>query len=150
GTPETRALPASVVTVAVTPEDAERVGLAMENGTFRLVLRRPDDNTVSPKTFTTLEQVLTPSRGTPEQVGEGGVGEPLEKGFEEPPQDGKWEPIPAPQRRVHVVTIREGDKVRTESYELEDESDEPPAGRQPGQGGAGGQNAGPATLDSRV
>jgi hypothetical protein len=158
GTPEARALPASVVTVAVSPEDAERVGLAMENGTFRLVLRRPDDNSFSHKTFTTLADVLTPPRRTEDQVPDEKIVEepvkpaetkPAETKPEELPAE-KWESIPAPQVRRHVVTIREGDRVRYETYELDDDFDEPQAGKQPGQGGPGGQNPGPAKLDPRV
>jgi pilus assembly protein CpaB len=157
GTPETRALPASVVTVAVTPEDAERVGLAMENGTFRLVLRRPDDNSFSHKTYTTLADVLTPPRRPEEMPPDEKIGEepvkPAEKVAETKPEElpaEKWESIPAPQVRKHVVTIREGDRVRYETYELDDDFDEPQTGKQPTRGGPGGQNPGPAELDPRV
>jgi pilus assembly protein CpaB len=128
GTPETRALPASVVTVAVTPEDAERVGLATQNGSFYLVLRRPDDNTINnEKQFTTLWEVVNPKRQ--QEKAEDVIPEAIEpkKDGDGPPvvedENAKWEPIPAPQVRRHTVTRREGDRQWKEVYELPDEDD---------------------------
>src|SRR5262249_42176518 len=40
-----------------------------------------------------------------------------------PVTDEKWEPIPAPLVRRHVITRREGERQWTEVYELPDEDD---------------------------
>src|SRR5438309_2345178 len=58
-----RAIPASVVTLALTPDDTQRVSLASEHGTLRLVLRdRLDDAKESDKVMT-LDEVIKGGEG---------------------------------------------------------------------------------------
>jgi pilus assembly protein CpaB len=49
---EGKALPSSVVTLLVTPEDAELIGLAATEGQLMLTLRNPLDSSVTPSTGT--------------------------------------------------------------------------------------------------
>ena len=130
---EGRAAPASVVTLALNPRDAERVSLASENGSLRLILRRPDDEKIHDSEFTRLSDLWAKER----QAEQAKAGEPelklpeekLPEGVVPPAEDAKndaelkepqWEPIPAPQRRQHVVWYRQGDRVWKEVFELED------------------------------
>jgi pilus assembly protein CpaB len=123
-----RALPASVVTLALSPKDTERVSLASENGNLRLVLRQPGDEKIQKVEITKLSDILRKDN-EPEQVRTEDVPEavppvgeprqPAQPGAEEV-EDSKWEPIPAPQRRQHVVWYRQGDRVWKEVFELEE------------------------------
>src|SRR5262245_28106019 len=55
-TGEGTAIVASVVTLALTPDDARRVNLAAHNGTLSLVVRVPGDNTLVKDDTTTLTE----------------------------------------------------------------------------------------------
>ena len=117
---EGRAVPASVVTLALTPKDTERVSLASEHGTLRLVLRRPDDDSISKAERTKLSDVIRADKKDEPKVVEAMPIPDLEG--DKVAEDGpRWEPIPAPQPRRHVVTRREGDKQWKETFELEEE-----------------------------
>jgi len=63
---------ASVVTLALTPEDVRRVANAAESGTMRLVLRIPGDNTIVKNDMTSLDETI---RGgpAPKEGEEGGA-----------------------------------------------------------------------------
>ena len=117
-----KAIPASVVTLALTPKDAERVSLASESGTLRLVLRRPDDESIDKSKATKLSDLAKEpaQQEEPLKIAEA---EPVLPAPDEKVADEKWEAIPAPQVRLHVVWIREGDRIRKEVYELPDEDD---------------------------
>jgi pilus assembly protein CpaB len=117
---EGRAVPASVVTLALTPKDAERVSLASENGTLRLVLRRPDDDSISKAEPTKLSDVIRVKKDVEKVVEAAPV---PDVGDEPAPavEESRWEPIPAPQPRRHTVTRREGDRQWKEVFELEEE-----------------------------
>jgi pilus assembly protein CpaB len=135
GQVDTRAMPASVVTLALTPKDAERVSLATENGTLRLVLRQPGDEKVYSQERTTLADILgkkgpKEEEVTEEQPPEGRqpdrmdpkVVQELPEGTE--PEEHMWEPIPAPQRKQHVVWYRDGNRVWKEVFDLEETDSE--------------------------
>jgi pilus assembly protein CpaB len=123
GAVDGKAIPASVVTLALTPKDAERVSLASESGTLRLILRRPDDETVDNRTKPTRLADVGKEPSKDEQRAED-LSLPAEK-ENDPPlvTEEKWEPIPPPVVRRHLVTIREGDRIRTEVFELPDADD---------------------------
>jgi len=124
-TSETRALPASVVTVAVSPEDVKRVSLAMENGTFRLVLRQPNDTVINTKSEMVKLSDLWSKRERTERIEEVLPPTGEEKDLDAPRvTEEKWEPIPAPQIRRHVVTRREGERQWKEVYELDEDDRE--------------------------
>jgi len=115
-----RAIPASVVTLALTPDDTQRVSLASEHGTLRLVLRERLDDGKEPDKVMTLDDVIKNGNGEqkPEVVADAAVPpvvEPIEapKAQEEPA-------VPVSPRRKHVVWFRSGDKQWREVYELDE------------------------------
>src|SRR5439155_21528898 len=124
GALDAKAIPASVVTLALTPTDAERVSLASESGTLRLILRRPDDETYDkskPMRLSDIPKDLHNQEEMPKLVED--TLPPADQGDNPLVAEEKWEPIPAPLVRRHVVWIREGDRVRREYFELPDEND---------------------------
>jgi pilus assembly protein CpaB len=118
-----KAIPASVVTLALTPKDSERVSLASESGTLRLILRRPDDETVDSKSKPTRLADIGKEPTKEEETAK--LDEFPPDGGDNPPPvtDEKWEPIPPPVVRRHTVWIREGDRIRKEVFDLPDEDD---------------------------
>jgi pilus assembly protein CpaB len=126
-----KAMPASVVTLALNGEDARRVSLASENGSMRLILRPPGDKTRQKDVLTLLsderkrehsdepkerEKPADPPQPPPQPVVVAQV----------PPVNGTREPelLPFPvedNRQRHVVEIRRGNQVRREVIWLDDQ-----------------------------
>ncbi len=125
---ESKAMPASVVTVALIPEDAMKVNLAKKLGELTLTLRKPGDKSRSETTRLTARQVLTdsPSKNEESENPDGPQPEVPEPVSPTPPeiqpeqpklanQDNNPEPVipPEPEFKRHVVRIQEGDRTRT-------------------------------------
>ncbi|MCI0463177.1 MAG: Flp pilus assembly protein CpaB [Gemmataceae bacterium] len=135
-----RAIPASVVTLALTSEDARRVSLASENGSMRLILRPPGDNTIHKDRLTLLSDEWKKDREEtrkPKEAEKVAV-EPAPKFVPDIPPVGGKEPelLPFPQednRRRHVVVIRRNNQERREEFWLDDQGrvieDDPPSAR---------------------
>ncbi len=131
GAIEGRAIPASVVTLALSPKDAERVSLASENGTLRLILRQPTDDRIYPAEPTVLadlfkkdvQQVQTEEPEVPSGVIPPVGDAKRETAGAQPGEvdpEAEWEAIPAPHRRQHVVWYRQGDRIWKEVFELDE------------------------------
>jgi pilus assembly protein CpaB len=125
-TPDARALVASVVTLALSPLDTQKVTLAKANGTLCFVLRPPGDTKID-KQYRELSLTDLLRGSSKKDLAMQGDGP---KELEDP--DGKleekdvptaeeWEPIPAPKIRTHKVTYQVGDQFRTEIIEIPDE-----------------------------
>ena len=130
-----RAMPASVVTVALKPEDVVKVSLAREMGPLSLVLRKFNDLTKSSQDLKfTGEQLLARTIPSPTEVPEVNPTEPAHtKPLEQPKvavaetkpvdvvpvQPPKTQPK-APEGKVHRLKIFEGDRERTVEYRLDD------------------------------
>ncbi len=112
-----RAIPASVVTLALTPDDTQRVSLASEHGTLRLVLRDREDDSVGKDKVMTLGEVINggKSEQAPEVVA---VVPPVEQ-LPVPAPEAEEKP-PQKPRRQHVVWFRSGDKQWKEVYEMDE------------------------------
>jgi pilus assembly protein CpaB len=121
----TKALPASVVTLALVPEDVRRVSIASENGSLRLVLRRPDDNTIEKDVTSRLSDITR--KNDPVQAKDRDPEEKGPPGIEEvppPPVEPKWEPLPYPReenRRPHYVYFQQGSRQWKETIWLDDQ-----------------------------
>lgn len=120
-----RAVPASVVTLALSPEDARCVSMAAENGSMRLVLRPPGDDKILQDDTSRLSDLVRARKDEPK------VEEPApppaapEVVAAIPPvtQD-KWEPLPFPRednRRMHVVWIQQAGRQWKEVFWLDDQ-----------------------------
>jgi pilus assembly protein CpaB len=127
------AIQASVVTVAVTPEDALRVALAEDLGSLTLTLRRPGDVQKAERPRYTVAQLLNRSKGGKVEAG----GTPQ---FEEPGTSVAQNPGTPPATKVEgtkppatvepttppvevkkwVVTVVEGEHSRKVVYVLND------------------------------
>lgn len=123
-TGDATAIPASVVTLALTPEDARRVSNAAENGTMRLMLREPGNNSIIKDTLTTLAETV--KGGGKEPPREEVAIEPvplLPKDATEPPvQTVEVKPIPEPKpRKMHIVWHRDGPRQWKEVFYLDDD-----------------------------
>lgn len=110
------AMPASVVTVAVTPEDALKVAIGKDLGTMSLVVRGVGDNNKAEQprmTFRQWQQGNKPSA--------------TEQKFEEPKSEVvKVAPEPVvekPEVRRWVVTVVDGDRSRKVQYVLNQDGD---------------------------
>jgi len=145
-----QAMAASVVTVALSTEDALKITLAKEIGPLSLVLRKFDDSAKEDVEKVTVEQLLTKTRaGKTDDTVDTDVPGPTTTVVEvkpepkpEPrPQQAKVEPKSQPKvepepvevakapGRWHTVTIIEGDKIRYQKFYV-DENDnviDPPA-----------------------
>jgi pilus assembly protein CpaB len=128
------AMPASVVTVALKPEDALKVAMAREMGTISMVLRKFNDNQKSEITTVTVEELITNAgkqRETEDNT--------WEETTKQPPVTAKvtLPPLPetttsldvakaeapkveAPKGTLHRMRLIEGDKERVVEYWLDD------------------------------
>jgi len=132
--PDGKAMPASVVTLALSQVDLMKVELAKRYGPLTLVLRKLGDKTPLPdQESLTGDELLKgsakdDSNGKKTRPGTGQAevgpnGEPLGNIPDLNPQTGnpankKVEP-PQPKRYYHVVTIRQGDKVTRHVVEVD-------------------------------
>jgi len=127
-----KAMPASVVTVALKTEDTMKVKLAQQYGPLTLTLRKFGDTTPGPESEGVngeelfsgkLESKNRKKLKTTELPDELGGGEPLQGDVV--PQitgrkDDKAVAVPPPQRKIfHVVTIRQGDKQTRQVIEID-------------------------------
>jgi pilus assembly protein CpaB len=141
------AMPASVVTLALTPEDTQRVSLASEHGTLRLVLRRPDDNTVTEDQRPyTVADLIKNRRSQRTEVKEEPLVDVPPVTRPEPTVAPKEDPEPVVQakpRRTHVVWFQQGPRQWKEVFYLDDNGNvitddvqrhEPEAGAAPAPG----------------
>jgi pilus assembly protein CpaB len=121
----TGAVVASVVTVAVSPEDALRITMAKDLGPLTLSLRNPADATLAEKRSISVNELLR--RGAKVPVSESGK-------FEEPaPTVAEQKPAPKvetpqpltaePQVNKHVVTVVEGEHTRKVVFVLNDQGE---------------------------
>ena len=99
--------PATVVTLAVTPEDAERIALAASEGKIWLALRNPLDVAPTETPGVRMDALIT---------GRGGVAPPSPRarasGRASRDRGGAPAPAPAPSVRVYAVeTIRAAKRV---------------------------------------
>jgi len=125
-----RPMPANIVTVALKPEDAQKVAMAREMGTVSFVLRKFNDHSKSEVEKTTVEEILTGRSGR-KDIEENGwtvdTAQPSEKRSDLPKLDGK-DAIPiqvaeAPKGTLHRLRIIEGDKERVVEYWLGDDEE---------------------------
>jgi pilus assembly protein CpaB len=107
-----RAMPASVVTVALKPEDALKVAMTRELGTLSLVLRKFNDKSKAERDRLTVAQILSGG------LAKGEVDDGDEPEVKLPPP--KIEPQPEAKKedlgRLHKLRIIEGDKERVVNY----------------------------------
>lgn len=120
-----QAMPANVVTVALTPEDAHKVTLARELGSLSLVLRQFEDHRIGAKHKLTIEEMLTQIGANKDDITE--VTEVLPQPKVELPELPKVEPKALaqvepeqPKGRKHKMKIMEGDRERFVEYWLDD------------------------------
>ncbi len=141
-----KAMPASVVTLALNSEDARRVSLASENGSMRLILRHAGDVAIRKDRLTRLsdewkkdgEESRPPKEERPVEPPK----PPVIAQADIPPVGGKEpELLPFPQednRHRHVVEIRRNNQVRREVFWLDDQGrviEDDPAEERQGRGG---------------
>jgi len=132
--PDRNALPASVVTVALTPDDAELVTLAAEMGTLRLLLRPTGDSKPSKSRGATSQMVFkgkglkkNSSKYTEEATAEERAASLLrnipdvKEGKKEKPKEEK-PPVARvePKTRTHVLTIYNGDQGKRVPFKLDE------------------------------
>jgi pilus assembly protein CpaB len=133
--PEKQALIPSTVTVEVTPDQAEKLGLAMQLGRIKLTLRGPDDQKsvttrgVTPKGI--LAQGNDANTGLVEPIGDEpwnrkpGKGLTLPK-VPNPPTADDRTTIAANELappKVHVMTIINGDQVTRTPFQISENGD---------------------------
>ena len=94
---EGKALPSSVVTLMVTPSDAELVGLAASEGQIMLTLRNPLDTAVTPTTGTSSSR-LAGDQSAAKPASTSGSG-PARRATPPPPPPAE----PAPKKPVPVI-----------------------------------------------
>jgi pilus assembly protein CpaB len=119
------ALPATVVTVAVTPEDALRVALAKDLGPLTLMLRRPGDTAKAENEKVSVAKLLHKNSGKVETTGGTKfVEEPgatvVQNPVTPPPVQVKNDVPPPLEKRKWVVTVYEGEHSRKVVYVLND------------------------------
>lgn len=115
------AMPATTVTVALTPEEAQKVTLARQMGTLSLALRSFEDRQKVDVAKTTVEGLLGGSNRSDETM----EFPSLPVVPDVPPEPKKTEePMPeAPKFRTHVVTVINGSRQEQIEYKL-DENDQ--------------------------
>lgn len=106
----------TVVTLAVTPEDAERIALAEQRGQLSLTLRNPQD-----VQETTTQGVGMPGlmRGTEPPAPPQPVRSPAPRRVVTPPPAPEPPPPPPPPPPYEIETIRGGEKS-TDTFETEE------------------------------
>ena len=103
----------NTVTLAVTPEDAERLALAIHDGKINLVLRNFIDNAVVATTGVDKNRLLTSSRRAA-PVGEKSTAAPKRSARKKAPQP---PPPPAVTRTVHEVEVIKGTKRSVATFD---------------------------------
>jgi pilus assembly protein CpaB len=129
GTGEQKAMPASVVTVALKPEEVLKVSLAKELGPLTLALRKYNDQSRSDINKLTVENIMTNTQGTDEV--ETASAPPVKINL--PPIAPKVEvakvvepvvevtpAIPEPQRTLVKLRIIQGEQEHVQTYLLDD------------------------------
>jgi Flp pilus assembly protein CpaB len=108
-----RAMPGSVVTVALSPEEVLKANIAKEYGPLSLVLRKFNDQQKVEVSKVTFDDIIT--NGKSGDVTDRVVGPETKPEKPEPKLD--------PKGRIHVVTVINGDRQEQVEYTL-DESDQ--------------------------
>jgi pilus assembly protein CpaB len=145
-----KAMPSSVITVAVNPKDAMRVTLAEETGTMTFVVRKVGDYSRYNVTKLNMEELRSDTE--PTLVKETENEEPAEAevppapvlpplpSAQEPVQNADLSPPPAPlavapapapekvepKWKKHTMVIYEGDNVRSIHFNLDPKTNRPP------------------------
>jgi pilus assembly protein CpaB len=116
------AIPASTVTVALTPHDARKVTLAKDHGTITLVLRKPgDESSTDEKEIISLAELMkeTGVKKTAHELDPEPEPEPATKVLtKEPAKAG--EPSPEKPRRWHYVYFMQGGRQWVEKFEIDE------------------------------
>jgi len=121
---ENGAIVASVVTLALTPDDVRRVSNAADNGTLRLVVRTLGDNSIAEETITTLKDTLAGNTRRPDAIEDEQPPEPVKAipSVDDPRRPVPEIPVEQPNpRRTHVVWHRDGPKQWKEVFFLDDD-----------------------------
>ncbi len=124
------AMPANVVTVALKPEDVQKIAMAREMGNISLVLRKFNDHQKAEVTKITAEEVITNTVGRNRETEDGSITEdsqqpavaksdlpPLPRDTQAAEPQAKVE---APKGTLHRLRLVEGDKERVVEYWLDD------------------------------
>jgi len=116
------AIVASVVTVALLPDDAMKLTLAMETGSLRLIVRNLEDKSSSDKERVSMAELLKDrnTKSKKEDVQPLPEPEPPARATQETPKE---PPTPAIKLTKVTVTVRNGPDVQVRSYWV-DENDE--------------------------
>jgi Flp pilus assembly protein CpaB len=117
---EKRAMPATTVTVALTPEEILKVNLVKEFGPLSLALRKFNDNQKKELSRLTMEDLLGEGKEKTTEIAENLIKQPVEK--VEKPNPIK-EPVVAqtPKTRTHVVWEFNGEKQRQIEFTLDED-----------------------------
>ncbi len=122
-----RAMPASVVTVALKPEDVLKVKTADTIGTLSLMLRKFNDNAKVDIPKVTVEQVMTNTAGKNDEIlpsgeDDGGDGGPVIANLDLPKLPDEAVAPPQPLGRVHRIRVIDGGRVRYQEYLLDNDN----------------------------
>jgi pilus assembly protein CpaB len=124
---EEKAMPAAVVTVALTPEEILKVSLAKEYGPLSLVLRKFNDNQQVSRenTKVTMENILSNTRNTEGDSQDKSDVPPVVAKKDPPKVEPKVDPVPVPvaKTRTHIITLLNADRQEQWEFTL-DENDE--------------------------
>jgi len=129
----TRGRVASVVTVAVTPEEAQRIILAQETGTLGLILRKFGDQQKTDTSTITVTDLIKGDTKKAKRVSlaEAGNGEKVPEGVEDLPPDvakkgskvvRKEVADEPPPPKTHTVTIYNGDELSRTVFILDNDN----------------------------
>jgi pilus assembly protein CpaB len=102
------------ITVAVTPEDAEKLALAISDGKIVLVLRNFMDNAVVTTAGMDKSRLLASYRSGPYVAAEKEIVKPKQGAKIKAPQP---PPPPAVKRKVYEVEVIKGNKRSVEKFE---------------------------------
>jgi Flp pilus assembly protein CpaB len=119
------AMPASVVTVALKPEDILKVSMARELGTISMVLRKFNDHQKAEVSSVTVEELITGTAGKRETEDDSwveGTAQPAISKVELPelPKDIQPVEVAKDKGTLHRLRLIEGDKERIVEYWLDD------------------------------
>jgi pilus assembly protein CpaB len=122
------AMPASVVTVALKPEDVLKVDLALKAGTISMVLRKFNDHQKAEVTSVTMEQLVTNTAGAKdveddswvENTQQPSIAKVQIPDLPKETQSLDVAKVEAPKGTLHRLRLIEGDKERVVEYWLDD------------------------------
>jgi pilus assembly protein CpaB len=112
---ENKPITVNTVTLAVTPEDAEKLALASNDGKIQLVLRNFMDNTVVSTPGIDKHRLLASHRFDPPAQAEKAPARPKRSARAKASPDASGSPSPGP--KGHVVEVIKGTKRSAETFE---------------------------------